>query len=184
MGDSYLSSAIKQFSYYKSLGERTIDQLTMKELTMEFSTDANSISVIVKHMVGNMFSRWTNFMTEDGEKSWRHRDNEFINTYTTKSQILEHWEKGWDCLFNAIQKLNPEDLTGIVYIRNEGHTVIDAINRQMMHYAYHIGQIVYIGKQIKGSAWQSLSIPKGESESYNKDKFSKGKDKKHFTDEV
>ena len=181
---TYLASSIKQFEYYKSLGDKTFAQLSFEELQKEFVQDSNSISIIVKHIVGNMLSRWTNFLTEDGEKDWRHRDNEFIDSFQSKEELIEAWNKGWDCLFSAIKSLSESDLERIIYIRNQGHTVIEAINRQMMHYAYHIGQIVYLGKLIKGEKWESLSIPKGKSKDYNKDKFQKDKGRRHFTDNL
>ncbi|MDH7912710.1 DUF1572 family protein [Winogradskyella sp. SYSU M77433] len=181
---SYLSSSIKQFEYYKSLGDKTFEQLSFNELQREFEEDSNSITIIVKHMVGNMLSRWTNFLTEDGEKEWRKRDEEFIDSFKNKAQFLEDWEKGWNCLFNAIKPLQKDDLERVIYIRNQGHSITEAINRQMMHYAYHVGQIVLLGKLTKGSDWVSLSIPKGKSKAYNKDKFSKEKSRKHFTDDV
>ncbi len=184
MKTSYLSSTLKQFEYYKSLGSQTINQLTFEELKKEFAEDSNSINIIVKHIVGNMLSRWTNFLTEDGEKEWRRRDEEFIDTFTSKEGLLDAWDNGWDCLFSAIKPLSEEDLARIVYIRNQGHTITEAINRQMMHYAYHIGQIVFLGKLIKGNEWQSLSIPKGKSKDYNKDKFLKDKGRRHFTEDL
>ena len=181
---SYLQSTIKKFEYYKSLGDKTFAQLSFEDLKKEFAEDSNSISVIVKHMVGNMLSRWTNFLNEDGEKAWRHRDDEFIDSFNSKEDIINSWNKGWDCLFGAIRPLYTIDLEKIIYIRNQGHTVIEAINRQMMHYAYHTGQIVFLGKLIKGNKWQSLSIPKGKSKDYNKEKFSKDKGKRHFTEDL
>ncbi|WP_369992836.1 DUF1572 family protein [Winogradskyella sp.] len=184
MENSYLASALKQFEYYKSLSDKTMEQLSFKELKEEFAEDSNSIAIIVKHIVGNMLSRWTNFLTEDGEKPWRERDNEFIDVFKTREELNAYWNKGWDCLFNAIKQLNSEDLEKIVYIRNQGHTVTEAINRQMMHYAYHAGQIVFIGKLAKGTKWQSLSIPKGKSLDYNVEKFSKTKCKRHFTEDL
>lgn len=182
--NSYLESSIKQFEYYKSLGDKTFEELTFKELKREFEEDSNSISIIVKHISGNMLSRWTNFLTEDGEKKWRQRDEEFIDSFQSKEEFLTAWSKGWDCLFNAIKPLKTEDLERIIYIRNGGHTVVEAINRQMMHYAYHVGQIVFLGKLTKGKNWQSLSIPKGKSKDYNKDKFAKDKSKRHFTEDL
>lgn len=181
---SYLSSSIKQFEYYKSLGDKTFEQLTFNELQREFEEDSNSITIIVKHIVGNMLSRWTNFLTEDGEKEWRKRDEEFIDSFENKAQFLEAWKKGWNCLFSAIKPLQEDDLERVIYIRNQGHSITEAINRQMMHYAYHVGQIVLLGKLTKGSDWVSLSIPKGKSKAYNQDKFSKEKSRKHFTDDV
>ena len=181
---SYLESVIKQFKYYKSLGNKTFDQLTERELLWQMNPDANSIAIIVKHMVGNMLSRWTNFMTEDGEKEWRERDSEFENSFKSKEEMIESWEEGWSCLFYALEKLTDKDLESIIYIRNQGHTVTEAINRQLAHYSYHVGQIVYLGTLMKGSEWKSLSIPKGGSEKYNSEKFSKEKERKHFTDDL
>lgn len=182
--NSYLPSVIKQFEYYKSLGDKTITQLTFDDLKNEVALDSNSIAIIVKHLSGNMLSRWTNFLSEDGEKEWRQRDDEFVDTFNSKIELNDAWKKGWDCLFKALKSLSKEDLDQIIYIRNEGHTVIEAINRQMMHYAYHIGQIVFLGKLLKGTNWQSLSIPKGQSKSYNKTKFEIAKNRKHFTDDL
>ncbi|GGI57768.1 DUF1572 family protein [Winogradskyella haliclonae] len=181
---SYLSSSIKQFQYYKNLGDKTILQLSFEELKKEFDKDSNSIAIIVKHLAGNMLSRWTNFLIEDGEKEWRHRNQEFINTFSSKEELIKTWNTGWTCLFEAIRPLIDDDLDKIIYIRNQGHTVTEAINRQMMHYAYHVGQIVFLGKLIKGSNWQSLSIPKNKSEDYNKDKFQKVKSRRHFTEDL
>lgn len=169
--ESYLESIIKQFERYKGLADKTLDQLSFEELQNEIAEDANSIAIIVKHISGNMLSRWTNFLTEDGEKPWRHRDREFDDTYETKEQLLESWNTGWDCLFNNIKLLTETDLERIVYIRNEGHTVTEAINRQLAHYSYHIGQIVFLGKVFKGKDWQTLSIAKGHSKKYNDAKF-------------
>ncbi|APY06981.1 hypothetical protein BWZ20_01120 [Winogradskyella sp. J14-2] len=182
--NNYIESSIKQFEYYKSLGDKTFAQLTFDELKRELSEDSNSISIIVKHLVGNMLSRWTNFLTEDGEKEWRQRDEEFIDSFTSKEEFLANWNKGWDCLFGSMKSLTDEDLERLIYIRNQGHTVVEAVNRQMMHYAYHVGQIVFLGKLIKGKRWQSLSIPKGKSKDYNKEKFSKDKGKRHFTEDL
>ena len=184
MENSYLTSVVKQFEYYKSLGDQTFDQMTFEELKEELVVDSNSIAIIVKHIVGNMLSRWTNFLTEDGEKTWRQRDEEFIDRFSSMEDLLNAWDKGWNCLFNAIRPLSEDDLERNIYIRNQGHTVTEAINRQMMHYAYHIGQVVFLGKLIKGKEWKSLSIPKGKSKAYNKDKFSKDKSKRHFTEDL
>lgn len=182
--ESYLSSITKQFEYYKSLGDKTIEQLSLEELKKEFVQDSNSVAIIVKHLAGNMLSRWTNFLTEDGEKEWRHRDSEFEDNYTSKKDLLAHWNEGWNCLFKAITPLKEQDLERIIYIRNQGHTVTEAINRQLAHYAYHVGQIVFLGKLLRGENWTSLSIPKGDSSKYNKEKFSKEKTRKHFTDDL
>lgn len=184
MRNSYLESSIKQFAYYKSLGDKTFEQLTEEQLNWQYSKDTNSIAIIVKHLHGNMLSRWTNFLTEDGEKSWRHRDSEFDNSKISKETLLDLWEKGWNCLFDALNSLTEQDLERIIYIRNEGHTITEAINRQLAHYPYHVGQIVFTGTRLKGKHWKSLSIPKGTSNSYNAGKFSQPKVKRHFTDEV
>lgn len=181
---SYLDSVRKQFEYYKSIGDKTFEQLSFEELKIQFTQNSNSISIIVKHLVGNMLSRWTNFLTEDGEKEWRQRDKEFIDNYSNKEDLFNSWNKGWSCLFNTLDAINNNDLNHIVYIRNQGHTVTEALNRQMMHYAYHIGQIVYIGKLVKGKDWKSLSIPKGESKTYNQEKFAKDKGQRHFTEDL
>ncbi len=179
-----IENILKLFSYYKSLGERTFEVLSDEELHLEPATDANSVSIIVKHLWGNMLSRWTNFLTEDGEKEWRNRDSEFEETIKTREALIEKWEEGWQCLFDALENLSENDLEKTIFIRNEGHSVIDAIHRQLAHYSYHIGQIVFLGKLIKGEDWKSLSIPKGESKIYNADKFSTEKADRHFTDKV
>jgi hypothetical protein len=184
MENTFLSSSIKQFEYYKSLGDKTFMQLTNDDIHTTFKEHTNSISIIVKHLVGNMLSRWTNFLTEDGEKEWRHRDTEFEDTFTSKNELITSWNKGWDCLFEALSPLETEDLERIIYIRNQGHSITEAINRQLAHYAYHVGQIVFLGTLIKGKHWTSLSIPKGNSTNYNQEKFSKEKERRHFTDDL
>ena len=180
---AYLESVKKQFLYYKMLGEKAIHQLEPEQLFVMVNEDTNSIATIVKHLSGNMLSRWTDFLTTDGEKEWRHRDAEFENDLKTKTEVMQLWDKGWDCFLNALKGLSADQLSEIIYIRNEGHTVVEAINRQLAHYPYHIGQIVFYAKQLKSSAWDSLSIPRNASNSYNADKFSKEKNRKHFTDD-
>lgn len=182
--ESFLNSVLKQFAYYKLLGEKTFEQLNFEELKNEVALDSNSIAIIVKHLAGNMLSRWTNFLTEDGEKEWRNRDLEFLDSFEAKEEILAHWEKGWKCLFNAIESLELDDLEKIIFIRNQGHTVTEAISRQLAHYSYHVGQIVFLGKLMKGDNWISLSIPKGYSEDYNKEKLKNEKGRRHFTDDL
>lgn len=184
MNNSYLTSIIKQFEYYKSLGEKTFSQITNTDIHWQYNSESNSIAIITKHLVGNMLSRWTNFLTEDGEKTWRERDQEFEDTYFNKEEMLKAWEKGWTCLFDALTTITNSQLEQIVYIRNQGHTVTEAINRQLAHYAYHVGQIVFLGKMIQGENWQSLSIPKGKSANYNQEKFAQEKERKHFTDDI
>lgn len=183
MTPEYLESARKQFEYYKMLGEKTFSQLSDDKLFWQYNEDSNSIAIIVKHLWGNMLSRWTDFLVTDGEKEWRNRDAEFENDLSSRQELLEKWNNGWSCLFKALNSLATEDLGKIIYIRNQGHTVTDAINRQLAHYAYHIGQIVYIGKMVCETGWTSLSIPKGKSKNYNADKFAKPKEIGHFTDE-
>jgi hypothetical protein len=179
-----LESVSKEFNYYKSLGEKTIGQLSDAELNWTLNEESNSVATIVKHLSGNMLSRWTNIFNEDGEKSWRNRDQEFNNDTWDKETILEHWNKGWDCFFNTFNQLVEKDLNTIIYIRNQGHTVQEALNRQLAHYAYHMGQLVFIGKLIKNTDWQCLSIPKGTSGDFNASKFSKEKSKTHFTEDL
>ena len=183
MENDYLESSIKQFEYYKLLGEKAIDQLPDDKLFWQYNEASNSIAIIVQHLWGNMLSRWTDFMTTDGEKDWRNRDAEFENIINTKEELLNKWNEGWNCLLNALKPLTAEDLQKTIYIRNQGHTVVEAINRQLAHYPYHVGQIVYIAKMVADSEWHSLSIPKGSSQSFNAEKFSKPKSKQHFTDE-
>ena len=168
LGNIYLQTAIKRLRYYKGLGEKTFEQLTDAELHYTPNAASNSIAVIIQHMAGNMLSRWTNFLTEDGEKPWRQRDEEFEVHNYTKQQLLEMWEKGWNCFLDALTSLTENDLLKTIYIREEPLLVIDAINRQLAHYPNHVGQIIYIGKLLKDTSWQSLSIEKGNSETYNK----------------
>lgn len=182
INDSYLNSAKKQFLYYKMLGEKAINQLQPEQLFVAVNEDTNSIATIVKHLSGNMLSRWTDFLTTDGEKEWRNRDSEFENDLQTKEAVMALWNKGWDCFLNALDSLQPEQLSTIIYIRNEGHTVVEAINRQLAHYPYHIGQIVFYAKQLKASDWESLSIPKNKSNSYNATKFAQEKSIRNFTE--
>ena len=181
--NQYLESVKKQFLYYKTIGEKAMAQLEPEQLFVSVNEDTNSIAVIVKHLSGNMLSRWTDFLTSDGEKEWRNRDGEFEATLKTKDELMALWEKGWNCFFDAINALSPHQLSQIIYIRNEGHTVMEAINRQLAHYPYHVGQIIFYAKMLKKSDWTSLSIPKNKSNDYNADKFSKEKSTKHFTDD-
>lgn len=195
MSEDFLRSANRQFLYYKTLGEKAMEQLEPEQLFVSLNEDTNSIAIIIKHLHGNMLSRWTDFLTTDGEKEWRNRDGEFTDDTSTplsvtekKQEVLKQWNEGWECLFNALNSLKPEDLDKIIYIRNEGHTVLEAINRQLAHYPYHVGQMVFYAKILKKSdpiaiGWTSLSIPKNKSNDYNADKFSKDKSKKHFTDD-
>jgi hypothetical protein len=167
LAKEYVRTVLKRLKYYKDLGDKTFEQLDEKDLHFKANEESNSIAIIVQHMAGNMVSRFTNFLTEDGEKEWRQRDDEFeIHNYS-KQQVLDLWEKGWQCVWNALASLNEDDLLKTVYIRKEALTVVDAVNRQLAHYPYHIGQIIFIGKLIKDHDWKNLSIPKGHSQAYN-----------------
>lgn len=180
---SYIESARKQFAYYKQLGEKTIDQLQDEHLNWQYNEECNSIATIVRHMYGNMLSRWTDFRNTDGEKEWRNRDAEFTNQPLDRTALLTLWNEGWDCLFTALESITDAELNTIIYIRNQGHTVTEAINRQLAHYPYHVGQIVFIGKMALNTKWQSLSIPRGQSDVFNAQKFSSEQTCQHFTDE-
>lgn len=175
MKNDYLQSAIKQFEQYKALGEKTFAQLSDEQLFWQYNAESNSIGTLVKHLWGNMLSRWTDFLVSDGEKEWRQRDAEFENDINTRAELLEKWNEGWQCFFHALNQLTVEDLERKILIRNEPHTVTEAINRQLTHYPYHIGQIVFIGKMVLDESWYSLSIPKGGSKKFNEGMFGKGK---------
>lgn len=178
IGQEFLTTAIRRVKYYKDLADKTFEQLSDADFNVQPTTESNSIAVIIQHMAGNMLSRWTNFLMEDGEKEWRQRDDEFEVHDHSKEQLLELWEKGWICFINAIEPLQDTDLQKTIYIRQEGLTVIDAINRQLAHYPYHVGQIVYIGRMLKNENWRNLSIPKGDSSQYNQSKDIKDPAKK------
>ncbi len=182
--NEYLEGIKKQCKYSKSLGEKTIDQLPEAQLFWQYNEDSNSIAIIVKHLWGNMKSRWTDFLTSDGEKEWRQRDAEFESDIHTKEELLNKWNEGWECLFEALESVNESNFNQPVYIRNIEHSITEAINRQLVHYSYHIGQIVFLGKMIAGKQWQSLSIPKGKSSVYNEKRFAKPKHKGHYTDNL
>jgi hypothetical protein len=182
INEQYLVSVKKQFEYYKTLAEKAMDQLEPEQLFITLNEDTNSIAAIIKHLSGNMLSRWTDFLTTDGEKPDRNRDAEFEISVQDKANILQKWNEGWNCFFETFNQLRPEQLGDIVYIRNEGHTVIEAISRHLAHSAYHIGQIVFYAKQLKEGHWRSLSIPKNKSKDYNADKFSTKKAIKNYTE--
>jgi hypothetical protein len=163
----YLEDSRLQFHRHKVLAEAAMTQLTDADFTVALDPEANSIAILVKHMAGNMCSRFTDFLTTDGEKPNRFRDQEFESTAaSTKAEVLKLWEEGWNCLFAAIDGLKAEDVTRTVTIRSEPHTVLQAINRQIAHYSYHTGQIVFLAKHLRSGEWKSLSIPKGKSEEY------------------
>ncbi|HRG90360.1 MAG TPA: DUF1572 family protein [Chitinophagales bacterium] len=182
MQNNYLESVIKQFEYYKLLGDKTFEQVPDEKLFWQYNDDSNSIAIIVKHLWGNMLSRWTDFLTTDGEKDWRNRDAEFDNDVANRDELLKKWNEGWKVFLDTLKSLKEEDLDKIIYIRNQGHTVMEAINRQLAHYPYHVGQIVFIGK-MAAAEWHTLSIAKGQSGQYNSNKFAQPKQKAHFTDE-
>jgi len=167
LGTDYLETAIRRLKYYKDLGDKTFVQLNEWDFHYQPNDESNSIATIIQHMAGNMLSRWTNFLTEDGEKEWRKRDEEFEIHQYTKQELIELWEKGWTCFLDTLSGLKKKDLKKKVSIRQEALTVIDAINRQLAHYPYHIGQIIFLAKIIKNKSWQNLSIPKGNSQAYN-----------------
>lgn len=158
---------VKRFQYYKLLGDRAFQQLSDEQIFWQYNDESNSIAVIVKHLAGNMLSRWTDFLTEDGEKSWRNRDEEFVNTFTSKQEVLDFWEEGWKCLFSALDQITNENLDSILYIRGEPQSFIDAVLRQLAHYPYHIGQIVYLAKMMKNDEWKTLSIARNKSHEFN-----------------
>jgi len=167
MTETFLPFAIQQFKYYQSLGDKTFAQLTDEQLFYQSNADSNSIYTIVKHLNGNMLSRWTNFLDSDGEKTWRNRDEEFNPDSLDRAGLLKLWHEGWNCLFGTLNTLTPNDLEKIVTIRGEKHTVESAIVRQLAHYPYHVGQIVFIGKMLSQNPWQSLSIPRNKSADFN-----------------
>lgn len=169
LGASFLASAISRVSYYKSLGDKSFAQLEEADFYFKPNETANSVAVIIQHMAGNMLSRWTNFLTEDGEKEWRNREQEFDERKIPIPELLAMWEKGWDCFLSALHQLSEEDLLKTIYIRTEPLTVVDAINRQLSHYPYHVGQIVYVARLIKNTKWENLSIPPGQSAQFNRD---------------
>jgi len=164
LGKHYLEDSIASLRAYKKMAEKALDQLEEDEFFIMLDEEANSIAVIMKHMAGNMFSRWTDFLTTDGEKPDRNRDMEFvIAPKTSREDVVAYWEKGWQRVFAALEPLGPEDLEKKVSIRGEEHTVMQAINRQLMHYANHIGQIVFLAKHFRSSEWKSLSIPRNRA---------------------
>lgn len=174
--NDFITSSTNHFRYYKALGEKTFAQLSDEQLFYAPNEACNSIAIIVQHLWGNMLSRWTNMLTTDGEKEWRNRDAEFEQVITTREEMIRRWNEGWDCVFNTLSSFKTQDLEKIIYIRNMGQSVTDAISRQLCHYGYHVGQIVFMGKLQAGDQWASLSIPKGNSKNYNAEKFAKPKE--------
>ncbi|AKD55955.1 DUF1572 family protein [Spirosoma radiotolerans] len=181
MQNDYLKSVISQFEYYKLLGEKTLAQLPDDALFWHYNPESNSIAILVNHLWGNMLSRWTDFLSTDGEKEWRDREGEFANDSQSRDELQQKWDEGWRVLLDTLNSLQEDDLSKIVYIRHQGHTVVEAINRQLAHYSYHIGQLVFLGKMLAKN-WTSLSIPRGESRQFNAEKFAQPKHREHFTD--
>jgi len=181
--NDFLESTQKQLEYYKLLGDKAMAQLSDEQLFWQKNAGSNSIATIVRHLSGNMVSRWTDFLTTDGEKETRNREEEFDNDIISRTTLLEKWQAGWSCLFSALEQLTVQDLDKIVYIRNMGHTVVEAIHRGLAHTAYHVGQIVFIGKMMQDDQWVSLSIPRGNSKDYNQEKFAQAPHREHFTQE-
>lgn len=168
---------LKRFEYYKSLGDKSLQQLSEEQVFWQYNEESNSIAVIISHIAGNMLSRWTNFLTEDGEKPWRNRDEEFVNTMSTKQEVLDFWEKGWKCFFDALGQITEENMYSTIYIRGEAHSVADAVFRQLAHYPYHIGQIVYLAKMLKNEDWKTLSIARNKSQEFNMEMKKKEEEK-------
>jgi Protein of unknown function (DUF1572) len=166
-GTIFLQSAVKRLGYYKELGDKTLAVLSDADFHYQPNEESNSIAIIIQHVSGNMLSRWIDFLTTDGEKEWRNRDQEFEISDATKEQLVSIWEKGWAACLNSIHALTEDDLLKTIYIRQEGLTVIDAINRQLAHYPYHVGQIIYVAKMIRNDKWESLSISRNRSQQFN-----------------
>ena len=166
--NSYMQLSREVFRQYKALADRALRQVPDDALTITLDAESNSIAIVMKHLAGNLLSRWTDFLTSDGEKPNRHRDGEFENTTTTRAEILAHWEAGWACALAALDSLTDADLNRTVMIRNEPHTVMQAIHRQIGHTAYHVGQIVFLCKHFSADHWTTLTVPRGKSEEFNK----------------
>jgi hypothetical protein len=166
--NSYLEDSLAVFRYYKGLAERAMAQLTDEQLFVVLDDESNSIAIIVKHMVGNMRSRWTDFLTSDGEKANRRRDEEFVDPPETRAALLAAWEEGWGVMLQTLESLTDADMTLTVTIRGEAHSVMQAINRQVAHYSYHCGQIVLLAKHLNHSGWKPLTVPRGKSEEFNR----------------
>lgn len=166
--NEYLSVALNNFRTYKSIADKALEQITEEQFHYQIDDESNSISIIMQHMIGNARSRFIDFFTSDGEKPNRHRDQEFLEQKLTKDQLLNEWNDAWQIVFDLLESMNDDDLKKIVSIRNEKQSALKAINRQIAHYSYHVGQIVFIAKHLKGNNWQTLSIAKGKSDEYNK----------------
>lgn len=168
MSSPILDAVLDEFHKIKKLGDKAIAQLTDEQLHVKLDDESNSVAIIMRHMAGNMRSRWTDFLTSDGEKPDRHRDQEFEDVTETRAELQAEWEAGWRCLFDALAPLTDADLQRTVIIRAEPHSVYKAISRQVAHYAGHVYQILFLGKHLKGAAWTTLSVPRGQSEEFNR----------------
>ena len=164
---SYLEDSISLFHHYKKLAEGAMEQVSDEQLFLRLDDEMNSIALVAKHMAGNMRSRWTDFLTSDGEKPDRNRDSEFVAPPQTRAELMEMWNRGWDAVFRALEPLSEADMERTVLIRNEPHSVMQAINRQIAHYSYHVGQIVFLAKHFKSEAWKSLTVPRNKSAEFN-----------------
>lgn len=174
--ETFLDGAVASFRSNKNWADKAIAQVTDDNLHVALDANTNSIAVIMKHVAGNLISRWTDFLTSDGEKPWRDRDNEFVDTFTTRNEVLEYWESGWGRLFDSLAALSADDLSQSVTIRGEPHTVPLAIQRSLAHCAYHIGQIMLIARVLAGENWETITIPRGESAGFNQRVWGKGHD--------
>jgi len=179
---STILSLRKLFAYYQELGTKAIAQVPDADLVRVLAPEGNSVSLLVKHLAGNMRSRFTDFLTSDGEKPWRDREGEFEGPHATRAALMGDWNSGWTCLFAVLDALSDADLERIVLIRNEGHSVQEALHRQLAHYAYHVGQIVLLARTFAGAEWTSLSIPRGGSQAFNAERFAKPAERRQFTD--
>lgn len=180
---SFLPGTIQLFKHYKNLAEKTLAQVSDASFFQQQGSE-NSMAVIVQHMAGNMKSRFTDFLTTDGEKPWRNRDGEFEAPTVSRAELMTQWEGSWKILLDTLENLSEQDLSTTVYIRNEGHSVPDAMLRQLAHYSYHVGQLVHAAKLLTGERWEALSIPKGASDAYNAGKFAQPKGNRHFTEQL
>jgi len=174
----------KQFYYYKTLTDKTLARLSDEQILFRTDDSTNSIAIILNHLAGNMLSRWTNFRVEDGEKDWRNRDQEFEENFGTIEELIAKWERAWKVVDHELGQISEDNMDDIIYIRNGGHTILEALYRQSNHLAYHTGQIVHQGKLLQKENFDCLSIPKGKSKEYNQKTFGQGKNRRHFTDDL
>jgi hypothetical protein len=164
-----LNSAVATLQAQKALAEKAIRQVSDENLRRALDGNTNSIAIVMKHMAGNMLSRWTDFLTTDGEKPWRHRDQEFVDDFDSRDAVMAYWERGWACVLDAVSSLQPSDIERPVTIRGEPHTIFEAIHRQIAHYGYHVGQIVQLARHWAEDQWEDLTIPRGGSDAFNRE---------------